>query len=43
MKRITERFCLGAVLAAEWIKDKKGVFSMSDMLNLQEERYKYNE
>ena len=27
-------FALGAVLAAEWIKDKKGVFSMSDMLNL---------
>lgn len=29
-----EGFALGAVLAAEWIKDKKGVFSMSDMLNL---------
>ena len=27
-------FALGAVLAAEWIKDKKGIFSMSDMLNL---------
>ena len=27
-------FALGAVLAAEWIKDKKGVFSMSDMLKL---------
>ena len=26
---------LGAVLAAEYIKDRKGVFSMSDMLNLQ--------
>ena len=26
-------FALGAVLAAEWIKDKKGVLSMSDMLN----------
>ena len=26
-------FALGAVLAAEWIKDKKGVFSMKDMLN----------
>lgn len=32
-------FALGAVLAAEWIKDKKGVFSMSDMLN----RYNHNE
>ena len=29
-----EGFALGAVLAAEWIKDKKGVFSISDMLNL---------
>ena len=29
-----EGFGLGAVLAAEWIKDKKGVFSISDMLNL---------
>ncbi len=27
-------FALGAVLAAEWIKDKKGVFCMRDMLNL---------
>ena len=27
-------FALGAVLAAEWIKDKKGIFRMSDMLNL---------
>lgn len=27
-------FALGAVLAAEWIQPKKGVFSMSDMLNL---------
>ena len=31
---IREGFALGAVLAAEWIKDKKGVFSISDMLNL---------
>lgn len=27
-------FALGAVLAAEWIRDKKGVFSMKDVLNL---------
>ncbi len=27
-------FALGAVLAAEFIKDKKGVFSMKDVLNL---------
>ncbi len=27
-------FALGAVLAAEWIQTKKGVFSMSNMLNL---------
>ena len=27
-------FALGAVLAAEWIKNKKGIFRMSDMLNL---------
>lgn len=27
-------FALGAVIAAEWIKDKKGIFSMNDMLNL---------
>lgn len=27
-------FAIGAILAAEWIKDKKGIFSMSDMLNL---------
>ena len=29
-----EGFALGAVLAAEWIQTKKGVFSMSDMLKL---------
>lgn len=27
-------FALGAVLAAEWIKDKKGVLNISDMLKL---------
>ncbi|MBU2919862.1 4-hydroxy-tetrahydrodipicolinate reductase [Winogradskyella psychrotolerans] len=27
-------FALGAVIAAEWIKDKKGVFSMKDVLNI---------
>jgi 4-hydroxy-tetrahydrodipicolinate reductase len=27
-------FALGAVLAAEWLKDKKGVFSMDDFLGL---------
>lgn len=27
-------FALGAVIAAEWIKDKKGVFSMKDVLGL---------
>ena len=27
-------FALGAVLAAEWIKDKKGIFSMRDVLKL---------
>ena len=26
-------FALGALLAAEWLKDKKGIFSMSDVLN----------
>lgn len=29
-----EGFALGAVLAAEWIKNKKGVFSMKDVLNI---------
>lgn len=28
-----EGFALGAVVAAEWIKDKKGVFNMTDLLN----------
>jgi len=27
-------FALGAVIAAEWIKEKKGIFSMSDLLQL---------
>lgn len=27
-------FALGAVIAAEWIKDKKGIFSMRDVLNI---------
>ena len=27
-------FALGAVLAAEWLRDKKGVFGMSDLLGL---------
>ncbi len=26
-------FALGAVIAAEWVKDKKGVFGMNDLLN----------
>ncbi|GGW31042.1 4-hydroxy-tetrahydrodipicolinate reductase [Arenibacter certesii] len=29
-----EGFALGAVVAAEWILDKKGVFTMKDVLNL---------
>lgn len=29
-----EGFALGAIIAAEWIKDKKGIFSMKDVLNL---------
>ena len=28
-------FALGAVIAAEWIQDKKGVFSMKDVLSLK--------
>lgn len=27
-------FAMGAVVAAEWIKDKKGIFSMKDVLNI---------
>lgn len=27
-------FAMGAVIAAEWIKDKKGVFTMRDVLNI---------
>ncbi len=30
-----EGFALGAVIAAEWIKGKSGVFSMKDVLNLR--------
>jgi 4-hydroxy-tetrahydrodipicolinate reductase len=30
-----EAFARGAVLAAEWISGKKGVFSMQDVLNLE--------
>ncbi|MEK6450717.1 MULTISPECIES: 4-hydroxy-tetrahydrodipicolinate reductase [Myroides] len=30
-----EGFALGAVIAAEWIQNKKGVFSMKDVLNLK--------
>ena len=30
-----EGFALGAVVAAEWIFDKKGVYSMKDVLNLK--------
>lgn len=29
-----EGFALGAVIAAEWIADKKGIFSMKDVLNI---------
>ena len=28
-------FAFGAVLAAEWLANKKGVFEMSDVLNLK--------
>ena len=28
-------FALGAVIAAEWIQDKKGIFSMNDVLSLK--------
>lgn len=30
-----EGFALGAVVAAEWIENKKGIFSMKDVLNLK--------
>ena len=30
-----EGFALGAVVAAEWLKDKKGVFTMKDVLGLR--------
>lgn len=29
-----EGFAMGALLAAEWLKDKKGIYSMKDVLNL---------
>lgn len=28
-------FAMGAVIAAEWLKDKKGVYTMTDLLNLK--------
>lgn len=30
-----EGFALGAVIAAEWLKDKKGIFTMKDVLNIR--------
>jgi 4-hydroxy-tetrahydrodipicolinate reductase len=30
-----EGFALGALLAAEWLVGKKGVYSMKDVLNLR--------
>ena len=27
-------FALGAVIASEWIQDKKGIFTMNDVLNI---------
>lgn len=33
-------FALGAILAAEFIQDKKGVFTMSDLLNSKDSNYK---
>jgi 4-hydroxy-tetrahydrodipicolinate reductase len=30
-------FALGAVLAAEWLKNKKGIFTMNDVLQLKAE------
>ena len=29
-----EGFALGSVIAAEWIKDKKGVYTMKDVLGI---------
>lgn len=34
MARSRKGFALGAVLAAEWVKDRKGIFTMRDMLDL---------
>jgi 4-hydroxy-tetrahydrodipicolinate reductase len=28
-------FALGAIMAADWVKDRKGIFTMKDMLNLE--------
>lgn len=30
-----EGFALGAVIAAEWLAGKQGIFTMKDVLNLQ--------
>jgi 4-hydroxy-tetrahydrodipicolinate reductase len=32
--RSRKGFALGAVIAAEWLKGRKGVFTMNDVLNL---------
>jgi len=29
-----EGFALGAIVAAEWLADKKGIYSMNDVLNI---------
>ncbi len=34
MARSRKGFALGAVLAAEWVRDRKGIFTMRDMLDL---------
>jgi 4-hydroxy-tetrahydrodipicolinate reductase len=28
-------FALGAVIAAEWLRDQKGIFTIKDVLNIQ--------
>ncbi len=30
-----EGFALGAILAAEWLVDKKGIFTMKDVLQIK--------
>jgi 4-hydroxy-tetrahydrodipicolinate reductase len=35
-----EGFAFGAVIAAEWLKDKKGVFTMKDVLGLHQKQTK---